>query len=383
MSTPIDFILLGLVSLTCLVAVLTPLVARRLLRRPPPPADGIWPKVSILKPIKGVDEDAEENFRSYLVQDYPDFEVVFAIHNGDDPVLPILERLTSEAPEGRARIVIGGPATGINAKARNLQNAAAVATGDILVLNDSDTRAPGSDYLRLLVSTLAQPDCGAVTVIPVCLGAENLPAACEGLGMNGSTLGIYATQGWRRSLDFGIGATMALRRETLESIGGFAGVADCIADDHELGHRVYRSGRRVLAAPFFMPIILHRYTWGAYLTHLLRWARTIRIVRPDAYSLAVLLFGVPAAAVYAVLHATDTPIAGLAVLATAIGARLFAVGWLNAVHLHDRSTWKYLWIVPVNDLLGPLGWLYGWFGSTVEWRGERYRIGRRGQLTHA
>ncbi|MBI3099312.1 MAG: glycosyltransferase [Planctomycetes bacterium] len=380
MPGAVDIVLLSIAALTVAAALSMPVAAWFLLRRPPPPADGSWPRVSILKPIKGVDEEAEENFRSYLDQDYPDFEVIFAILDAADPVRPILERLREGAPPGRMQIVIGGPAPGLNAKARNLQNAYAVATGEAIVVNDSDTRAPGRDYLRLLVSTLAKPECGAVTVIPVCLGAENLPAACESLGMNGSTLGIYAAQGWRRSLDFGIGATLAFRREALEAIGGFAAVGDCIADDHELGHLIFRSGRRVLAAPFFMPIILHRYIWSAYLRHVLRWGRTIRAVRPGVYALAGLLFGLPSAAAFALIHAVDAPLLGVSVVAATLGARLFAVGWLNAFYYRDRATWKYLWLLPVNDLLMPFGWLYAWFGSTVEWRGAQYRIGPRGVL---
>jgi len=343
----------------------------------PPEVDAdFFPEVSILKPIRGAEEGAEENFRSFCAQDYPEYQIVFGALDPDDPGLAAARGAAAAHP-GRDIAVVAGEATeGENPKVRNLVQMERRAKHPLLLVSDSDVRAP-RDYLRRIVAPLADPAVAVVTS-PYRSRGAGLGGLLQALGnateFQPSVLVARKIEGVR----FGLGAGILIRREILEQIGGFAAVSRFLADDLMLGLLPARAGRRVVIA---LPIVDHelgRVSIAAYLRRQIRWNRGIRAARPAGY--AGLLWTRSTVAAVLLFAATGGSAPGCAVAAAALAARM-AMAWrVGALGLEDPTVRKWIALVPLADLVAFGLWLAGFFGRTVEWRGVRYRIDRGGRL---
>jgi ceramide glucosyltransferase len=174
-------------------------------------------------------------------------------------------------------------------------------------------------------------------------------------------------------VEFALGSTMVMRAADLARVGGFAAVAEYLADDYQLGRRITAAGQRVEFAPMVVETHLGGESWGEVWSHQLRWQRTIRVSRRFGY------YG------YAVTHATLWSLAAIAAGAWQIGLavlalRLFA-GWVSAACvLHDRASARRILLAPLRDLWGFAIWTAGLFGNTVDWRGQRLRLHPDGRI---
>ena len=343
---------------------------KRLLARP---AQGVaaYPAVSILKPIHGRDPDFYGAIRSHALLDYPEFEILFGLSDPRDPAREDIERLLREFPGGRIRLVEcsrGMP----NGKVAVLAGLAREARHPVLVINDSDIVVE-ADYLRQVISLLAEPKCGLATCLYRARGTS-WPARWEALGIAtdfapsvlvARTLGIA---------EFALGSTIALRAADLERAGGFAAIGDYLADDYQLGRRISELGYRIALAYTVVETHLSGETWGDVWRHQVRWARTIRVSRAGGY------FGyvITNASVWALVAAAG----GVWRIALAsLAARILAgviTGWLV---LRDRSVPRFWFVMPFRDLWGFAVWLAGAAGSTVDWRGEKLRLASDGRIS--
>jgi ceramide glucosyltransferase len=361
-------------------AILAIVAAREFFSSPAPvPDPAFHPGISVLKPIRGAEPDAEENFRSFCEQDYPDFEIVFGALDPEDPGLAAA-RLAAARHAGTAvTVVAGSGAAGANPKVANLAGMEPRARHGILLVSDSDVRAP-SDYLRRMVAALADPAVAVATS----------PYRSRGLGLGGVLQALGNATEFQPSafvarkvegVRFGLGAGILIRREALEEIGGFAEVSRFLADDLMLGLLPARAGRRVVMA---LPVVDHELghvSFAAFARRQIRWNRGIRAARPAGY--AGLLWTQSTVAAILVLAATGGSGAGWAAAAAALGSRLAMAWQVGARELEDASVRKWILLVPLRDLVAFALWLAGFFGRTVEWRGVRYRVDRGGRLAAA
>jgi ceramide glucosyltransferase len=357
-------------------ALLAIVSAREFFRQAPPPEPAAFAPISILKPIRGADENAEENFRTFVEQDYPAFQIVFGALDRDDPGLEAARRVAEAHPEVDVEIAAGGERGEGNPKVANLANLARRARHPLLLVSDSDVRAP-RDYLRRIAAAAGEAGVGVVTS----------PYRSRGRGWGGVLAALGNATEFQPSvfvarklegMRFALGAGILLRRDALDAIGGFAAVAPYLADDLMLGRLPARAGRKVVLA---LPVLDHelgRVTLAAYARRQIRWNRGIRAARPGGYAglfvthstvLAILL-----------LAATGGSRAGIAVAAAAIAARLAMAWTVGAAALGDPSVRRGIALVPLRDAAAFLLWVAGFFGRSVEWRGERYRIGRGGRI---
>src|SRR5262245_7745919 len=91
--------------------------ARRFFARSGPPDDPSFaPGVSVLKPVRGVDRHAFEHFASFCLQDYPEYELLFALSDELDPAVPVIDRLIAAFPERSIRVIVGVPDIGASSK---------------------------------------------------------------------------------------------------------------------------------------------------------------------------------------------------------------------------------------------------------------------------
>jgi len=349
---------------------------RRQLRTPTAHLHGSVPAVSILKPLKGVDEELEANLTSIFRLDYPCFEVLLGVQSPDDPALPVARRVAATHPNVSARVVVDSRRTSFNPKVNNLANILAVARHDVLLVSDSNVRV-GPAYLADLVGHLQQPGVELVSSpIRACAG-PGLGAALEALQLNTFVMGgVSALASLGRVCV--VGKSMLLRRRTLDAIGGLPFLGRYLAEDQVCGEEVARLGGRIALSGQPVENVLGALSVRDFLHRHLRWARIRRWVSPAGYVAEILLNPVAIAAVAAAAAHT---LAALGLAAITVVAKAI-LDWRSAqVAGAPLSLARAIVLVPLKDLLLGAAWAVPFFAHTVSWRGNRFRIGRRSVLS--
>src|SRR2546423_659778 len=344
-------------------------------RKLPPRSDSFTPAASILKPVRGVDRDAYENFASYCRLDYPQYELVFAMADRNDPVISVLEKLQRDFPERQIRFVTGVERLGENSKVNNLCRLVKEAKYDLLVMTDSDVRVePG--YLREVAAPFVDPAVGAVTSFYRCAGGGTLAADLDMLGMcTDSVPSALVARRLEGQVQFAFGWTMATTKKHLTEIGGWEAMVNHHSDDFELGNRIARQGHRVEFVREPVTMVFPRETLKDFLRHELRWSIGLRNVRPAGYAGLILTHGLPWAVLAAFMAAT-AGWAGLAVsypLADLI-VRLGGAWTAGVWGLGDRGVAAKMWLVPLRDAGRAVGWAVAFLTDQITWRGLEYRV---------
>ena len=346
-------------------------------RDTPIPLPPELPPVSILKPLKGTDPQMYEALRSHCLQNYPQYEILFGISDPNDPAIGVVEKLRLEFPDRAIEFVLCDKVLGANGKVSSLAQLAAVAKHDYLLVNDSDVRVE-PEYLRTVVAELLQADVGLVTCLYRGVPSATIPSKLESLGIGTDfSAGVLVARQIEGGLQFGLGSTLALRKSALEAIGGFEAIADHLADDYELGRLISAKNLKVTLSRSVVDSFLPAYDASEFLSHQLRWARTIRASRTAGYAGLVLPFTLPWALLTLMLaHGADWSL-GLFVIAVLM--RLAVAGCVGGLVLKDRTLLRSMWLLLIRDLLAVVIWIGGLAGRTILWRGQRFYL-RKGKL---
>lgn len=336
------------------------------------------PPVTVLKPLKGKDENTYDNLRSFLAQDYPRFQVVFGVADSSDPVIETVRTLIAEFPEVETELVISGREIGVNQKVSNLFNMHEMSKYDIVVIADGDMRV-GPGYLRAVAGGFADPAVGMVTcpyrgAYPVDAGS-----AFEALTIDTDFLPSVAVAERLEGLSFALGATMAARKKALDAIGGFKALADYLADDYQFGNKIKKAGYKLLLSRYVVDSVQGSESVRGYFSHQLRWGRTYRACRPKGYFLSVLTKGTAFSVMF--LLASGFSSLGWTVFGAGLGIRFLQASYIEAVYVKGPGVFRYLWLLPVKDLLSFVIWALSFTGNTVKWKGESFRIDREGRMT--
>jgi ceramide glucosyltransferase len=344
-------------------------------RRLPPRSDAFAPPASILKPVRGVDRDAYENFASFCRLDYPEYELIFAAADASDPAVPIIQKLQRDFPERDIRLVTTVKSFGENKKVDNLCAAARAAKYDLLVMADTDVRVE-KDYLREVSAPFADPAVGGVTSFYRCLGGGTLAAELDMLGMcTDSVPSALVARKLEGNVRFAFGWTMATTKKNLAEVGGWEAMANHHSDDFELGNRIANRGYRVMLMRKPVWMVFPEEKVSEFLRHEMRWAIGLRNVRPAGYAGMIFTLGLP----WAVLAAIAAASSGWYVIAVAyvIAYLVLRLGgaWAAGVWgLGDAAIVGKLWLVPVRDAISAAIWVMGFFSDKIRWRGLEYRV---------
>jgi ceramide glucosyltransferase len=345
------------------------LAMRRFVAAPLPPA-GPRPPMTVLKPLCGDESMLEAALASFCAQDYPDLQLVCGVQDPADPAIAVVRRLQARFPDRDIALVIDPTQHGENRKVGNLINMLPMARHDVLVIADSDVHA-APDYLALIADTLALPRTGVVTALYTGLPANrSLAARLGATAINHSFLPGALLSRLLGRQDC-LGATMALRRDTLAAIGGLEVLVHHLADDNILGRLVRARGLQVRLAPVVCATTVPEAGLDALLRHELRWARTILSLVPAEFAASAIQYPLAWAALAVALSGGAAWTLGFFALAWA-GRAVLARGLDASLGLVQPglATPAPIWLLPLRDLLSLAVVASSIISDRVEWRGH-------------
>lgn len=336
------------------------------------------PPLSLLKPLHGLDRELEENLRSFCLQDYPIFEILFSVREANDPAVAVVRRLEKSFPLIPMRLFVLGEPRYLNAKVHGLEAMAEAAAHELVVITDSDVRV-SPDYLRSVVAPLTDPKVGMVTCISRGVTGRSLWSHLEALSMNTHFVPGILTAWVLIGIEFSLGATMVVRESAVRRIGGMGILGDYLADDFVLGEKIAQSGKSVALAGVVPDHLVCNESLAASLRHRLRWERSSRRSRPAGYVGQLFMHTFP----LALLTWAAAPSGSLFALTLVLGtlSMRWLLAWVTCRGvLHDRDYGRHWWLLPIQDLLSFAIWCWAFFGREIEWRGARFRVLRGGKL---
>ncbi len=373
------------------------------------------PPVTVLKPLKWVDSTTADSLRSWFTQDYPgDVQLLLGVDSESDPVYGVVRQLLTEFPQHDAKIVICSELLGLNPKVSKLLQMEHLAKHEILVVSDADVYAPPDLLLNVVArlgsgateragevplpalfdnrrsdasSTLHSATnlrtasdakkVGLVNCFYVLANPVTAPMRLEAVAVNVDFWSQVLQARSLGELDFALGAVMCVRREALVQIGGFAVLADYLADDYQLGNKIARAGWQIALCPVVVECRSAPLGWRAVWRHQIRWARTIRVCKPVPYFFSIL----SNATVWPILWFIANPRPMNAGLAGAMFLiRIFAAFDLMRFLTRARPGNWLLWAVPLKDIFLVVIWLFAFIGNGVEWHGHRFSLVSDGKL---
>jgi ceramide glucosyltransferase len=359
---------------------LTSLVAARIfLRERRAPRTAFTPGVSILKSLKGLDPGMLDAFRSHCRQSYAgEFELLFGVSSLDDPAATAVQQLIAEFPELAIRLVECPERLGTNGKVSTLAQLVRHARYDFLLINDSDITV-GPHYLERVACCFAPPSAqdpakapvGLVTALYHGRAHGTVASRLEALGIATDFMpSVLLSKLIEGGLHYGLGSTLAVRREALEKAGGLLALVDQLADDYALGVRVERAGYRVALSAEVVETNVPAYGGRGFFDHQLRWLRTVRDARPAGYVGLIFTHGL-SWALLNVLASGLSPVS-LWLLGLSFFLRLAQAMTVGAEVLGDHEVLANLWLLPLRDVVAMGLWIAGFAGDTIVWRGERF-----------
>ncbi|MEB3336334.1 MAG: bacteriohopanetetrol glucosamine biosynthesis glycosyltransferase HpnI [Leptolyngbyaceae bacterium] len=344
--------------------------------RPTPIDPDFYPPVTILKPICGLDNDTYENFASFCQQDYPEYEIIFGVRDSQDPCIEVVQAIMRDFPTVAIQLVVRDRVIGSNLKVSNLFNAVAKAKYDLLVLADSDVRVDPS-YLRQIIQPMSDPQVGVVTCLyrPLTRGWV---ANFEAVGISTEYLASVLVANQLEGMSFALGPTVAIRRTVLEKIGGFEAIADYLADDFQLGYLPTQAGYKVVLSDYVIDHVISTDSFTDLIRRQIRWACCTRVSRPGGYVGLIFTYGTATSLGF--LLATHGSGFGWVGLGLTWFTRLLMAWVIGVMKLRDTTAKRFLWIVPLRDLISFGIWCYCFASNTIQWRGQQMRLTKAGKL---
>ncbi len=330
--------------------------------------------VSILKPLKALYPAWKNNLETFCRLDYPTYEIVVGTGENESREF---ERIVEELKWCNVRIVKTSSNPGPNYKVGNLVAAGSMARYDVLVISDADTRV-SPEYLKNVVSALLKKDVGLVTCLYRGVNCENFPARVEALVVQTDFIPGVLVAEKSGAVKFAFGATIALKKETLKSIGGFEVLYPYLADDYELGNRVAGKGWKIEIAKELVEHVVGKRRWIDFFRQQLRWAVTCRVCQPVGYFFSVLSHGVSLATVNLLLNPCKN--IGLFLWIAVLCTRYFTCFAMNSKHIRNRDVEGVLWLLPLKDLFVTFIWAASFFVKRVFWAGNCFLVKKDGTM---
>jgi ceramide glucosyltransferase len=328
------------------------------------------PAVSILKPVRGSDPDAYENFASFCRQDYPEYEIVFCVGSSEDEIVPIIQRLKLDFPTVPIRVLFGSLRVATNDKVAKLARLSQEAKYDYLAISDSDVRV-STDYLRNLIAPLSDAKVGAVTCLYVSTGEKTFVDKLQSIGMISDFYpGLFVAR-QLEGVKFALGPSIATTRAHLNQFGGYEKIKNQPGDDLLVGRLISEEGYEVELSQYVIQTVADYQSLSEFVHKRMRWLVVMRHMRPKGHFGLLFTQGLP----WLLVALAVSPSANIALglVLTYLAFRLTTI-WMVGIWGLGRPLWKLMPIVVLWDLLAFCLWLASFGKNTVRWRGGDYYI---------
>lgn len=339
-----------------------------------------YPPVSILKPLHGMEPQLERNLESFFLQDYPNFEILFAMDTDEDSALPVVQKLCLKYPAIRSQIIVTGEPPWPNPPAYAFSRMAAAAQHDVLATSDSDVEV-NRDHLKTVVAPLTASQTGMVTCVYRGLNTGGFWSALDAIGMSVEMTAGVLVANLLEGIKFGLGPTIVVRRDALEAIGGYRALGDYFSNDFMIGNLVAARGFTVTLSRHVISHVVPTMTFKRMWQRQVRWATGTKHSRAKGHFGTVFVFAVPygllGLAAGLLLH---RPGLGLTLLGLSIVNRLveaLVIGWGVT---RDRECLRKPWLYLVRDLLGFAVWVASYLSRNMRWRDGRFELVEGGRI---
>ena len=338
------------------------------------------PPVSVLKPVHGNEPRLKENIESFFRQDYPEFEILFAADEANDPALPVIREICARYPNIPTQIMVTGKPHWPNAQNYCFHHLTAVAAHEILVTSDSDVEV-GPDYLREVTAPLLDPKVGAVTCLFRGKSAGGFCAEFDAIGMSVEFTAGVLIDNLMEDTKFGLGPTIVVRKDSIGKIGGFAAVREYLSNDFVVGNFIYKAGYRVALSGYVVDHVCSSKTFRSMWERQLRWAMGTRYSRPAGHFGSGLTFAIPfgilgLAAGWMLGH----PWLGIGLFAASLLNRMIECWLIGGWAARDSMARRWLLLYPLRDLYGFVVWCASYIKQGCLWRDTNYRLLKGGKL---
>jgi len=337
-----------------------------------------WPPVTLLKPVCGLEKNHKGSLRSACIQDYPIYQVVFAVQDPKDPVVPLLKEIEEEFGPERVSIAIENRQPGPNRKINNLLAALPHARYDTLVMNDSDVRL-NPDYLKTIVPPLLDPGVGCACTLYRATCGDRWFEKLELLTLNADFIPSVIFAQVTGASKFCLGSSLAITRTSLEKIGGLEALVHYLPEDYEIGRRLWASGQMVSLVHYFIDIVVNLKSFSEWWHHQCYWDQMTRVARPIGFFATFLTRSVPFALFFVAIRLGDS--LGWTVLGLALAIRLATAGAVMGWGMEDREGVRSLAFLPLRDMLAFVSWFLAFVKKTVIWRGTELTLTHKGQVS--
>ncbi|MDR3639296.1 MAG: ceramide glucosyltransferase [Isosphaeraceae bacterium] len=336
------------------------------------------PPVTVLKPLKGVDEGLEENLRSFFRLDYPVYQILFCVADDDDPAIPVVQQLLAEFPDQDARLIVGCPAFGLNPKVESLAAMYRYRRHDVILISDSNVRVRAS-YLRETACYLADPGVGLVSNIFAGVEESQIGAVLENLHLNGFIAGGVAAAG-ALGVTCVVGKSMLMPVRVLEAIGGFAAVRNLLAEDQVIGLRVRKAGYSIRLSHHVIENVNQSRGFMWFLNRHSRWYKIRRRLALPVFVSEPFSNLATVGIVWALSGDSGIAWGGLVILlGLGVARDALQTYWLRGT----LPKLRHLLLSPAKDLFLMPIWFDALVNDRVQWRGHRFLVGRYTRLRYA
>jgi ceramide glucosyltransferase len=353
------------------------------------------PGISVLKPLKGLDDNLFDNLESICIQDYPQYEIIFSLQDHNDLAYKVARKIKDKYPDRDITIIVERCNAGLNPKVNNLIPAYRVAKYEVILISDSNV-AVNRNYLRDIAEDMQDPEVGLVSNIIKGTGGRTFGAVFENLHMNSFVMGSVCLLDRFLKMPCVVGKSMLMRKRDLESIGGFEAVKDVLAEDYLIGKKLHRIGKKVVLSNHMISNVNEYWDIRKFLNRHTRWGKLrwkIGGIRyfSELFSNAVFMSFLPVilwersktTVSFALLVSSAKVLGDLYINRIIEGKEKNNKSGENRRHISYRLSLNPLWYVlsPVKDLIIGLIWFMPILSRTVVWRGNRYMIGKDSVLS--